>query len=75
MTYFEDTGAWDNGEVIVRQEVPLLPGLLWVKPLSRQECLRDVRIRVVNRHDVECDYPTDIADKGDPSPEAKRDEA
>ncbi len=75
VTYFSDTGAWDNGEVIVQQEVPLLPGLLWVKPLSRRECLRDVQIKVLNRHYVECDYPADIADKGDPSPEAKRDKS
>ncbi len=73
VTYFEDCGAWDNGEVLVQQETPLLPGLLWVKPLSCQECLRDVQIKVVNRHHVECDYPTDTVDSGDPSPEAKRD--
>lgn len=75
VTYFVDTGAWDNGEVVVQQEVPLLPGLLWVKPLSRQECLRDVKIKVINRHYVECDYVADTVDKGDPSPDAKRDVA
>ena len=73
VTYFEDAGAWDDGEVIVQQEVPLLPGLLWVKPLSRRECLRDVQIKVLNRHHVECDYPQDTVDSGDPSPKAKRD--
>ena len=75
VTYFEDAGAWDNGEVVVQQEIVILPGLLWMKPLSRQECLRDVQIRVVNRHYVECDYPADTADKGDPSPDAKQDKA
>ena len=73
VTYFEDCGAWDNGEVIVQQEIPLLPGLLLVKPLSSQECLRDVQIRVLNRHHVECDYIADHADTLDPSPEAKQD--
>ncbi len=75
VAYFSDAGAWDNGEVIVQQEVKLLPGLLWVKPLSRQECLRDVNIHVVDRHHVECDYVADTVDSGDPSPQAKRDVA
>ena len=75
VTYFEDCGAWDNGEVIVQQEMPLLPGLLLVRPLSRQECLRDMQIRVINRHYIECDYVADHADTNDPSPEARRDEA
>ncbi len=75
VTYFSDAGAWDDGEVIVQQETPLLPGLVWVKPLSRQECLREVQIKVLNRHYVECDYPADTADKGDPSPDANQDTA
>lgn len=75
VTYFEDAGAWDSGEVFVQQEVKLLPGLLWVKPISKAECLRDVKITVVNRHYVQCDYVADTAASLDPSPEAKRDVA
>ena len=73
VTYFEDAGAWDSGEVFVQQEVKLLPGLLWVKPISKAECLRDVKITVLDRHHVQCDYVADTADATDPNPAAKRD--
>ena len=75
VTYFEDAGAWDSGEGLVQQEITILPGLLWVKPLSRQDCLRDVQIKVINRHHIECDYVADHADTIDPSPDAKQDKA
>ena len=75
ITYFSDAGAMDTGEVVVQQEVRLLPGLVWVNPLSRKECLRGVSIHVLDRHHVRCDYAADKADTLDPTPEAQRDEA
>ena len=72
VTYFEDAGAMDDGEVMVQQEANLLPGLLWVKPITCAECLRDVKIKVLNRHHVQWDIAADT-DPGDPSPSAKRD--
>ena len=74
VTYFTDAGAWDSGDVVVQQEIRLVPGLLWVKPLSSQECLRDVKVVVLDRHHVRCDYMADKSDTGDPRPEAQRDE-
>ena len=74
VTYFTDAGAWDSGEVVVQQEIRLMPGLLWVKPLSRQECLRDVNVVVLDRHHVRCDYVADKDDSEDPRPEAQRDD-
>ncbi len=75
VNYFSDAGAWDSGEVAVQQEVRLLPGLLWVKPLSQKACLRDVSVVVVDRHHVRCDYAADRSDTLDPAPAAQRDEA
>ena len=74
VTYFEDAGAWDSGDVVVQQEIKILPGLLWVKPLSGKDCLRDVRVTVLDRHHVRCDYVADKADTLDPHPEAQRDD-
>jgi hypothetical protein len=74
VTYFDDAGAWDSGDVVVQQEIKLLPGLLWVKPLSSKECLRDVRVTVLDHHHVRCDYVADKADTLDPHPEAQRDD-
>ena len=31
--YYSNAGAMDDGDVYVQQEIKLLPGLLWVKPL------------------------------------------
>lgn len=75
VVYFSDAGAMDSGEVVVQQEITILPGLLWVRPISHQECLRDVQIKVLNRHHVECSYVADHADTLDPSPEAKQEDA
>ena len=72
VTYFSDAGAWDSGEVVVQQEINILPGLIWVRPLSRKSCLRDVSITVLSKHYVQCYYPADKADSCDPSPEEKR---
>ncbi len=49
-----------------------MPGLLWVKPLSSKECMRDVSVVVLNRHHVRCDYVADTVDTLDP--EAQRDD-
>ncbi len=74
VTYFSDAGAMDSGDVMVQQEIELMPGLLWVKPLSSKECLRDVSVRVLDRHHVRCDYVADTTDSYDPNPEAQRDD-
>ena len=72
--YFIDAGAMDSGGVVVQQEIKLLPGLLWVKPLSQKECLRDVRVTVLDRHHVRCDFVADKTDTLDPHPQAQRDD-
>jgi hypothetical protein len=73
VTYFEDAGAMDDGAVMVQQETKLLPGLLWVKPITCAECLRDVKITVLDSHHIQWDIAADTDDSYDPSPAAKRD--
>ena len=75
VTYFSDDRDMNGGDFYVQQEVKLLPGLLWIKPVSKAECLRDVKITVLDRHHVQCDYVADTADSLDPNPAAKRDVA
>ncbi len=75
--YYSNAGAMDDGDVYVQQEIKLLPGLLWVKPILNQSVTDTVKISVVDRHHIRCDY-TGYVDPGTgaiPAPEAKRDVA
>lgn len=53
VTYYSNAGALDDGEVFVQQEVKLLPGLLWVKPILEPSYNLDVNVKVLDRHHIE----------------------
>jgi hypothetical protein len=72
VTYFTDAGAWDSGGTIVQQEITVLPGLLWVKPLSSKDYMRDVSVTVLDRHHVRCAYAADKYHLDDPSSAAQK---
>ena len=74
-TYYSSTGALDDEFVKVQQEIPLLPGLLWVQPILNTEGVDDVKVKVLNRHHVQCDYTAYKNIALYPIPEAKRDVA
>lgn len=74
VTYFGEAGAVNSGEVIVQQEIRLMPGLLWVRQVSQRNGMRDVRIVVLDRHHVRCGCAADRADALDPAPQAQRDD-
>ena len=75
VTYFTDAGAWDNGEVVVQQEIRLVPGLLWVKPLSSKDYPCRLRVSVLERHHVRCEYTSVESHGANARPEAQRDDA
>lgn len=73
VTYFVDAGAWDDGDTFVQQEITLVPGLLWVKPLINQRITSAVKISVVDRHHIQCEYTAYKDAVPYPIPEAKQD--
>ena len=73
VTYFTDAGAWDSGGTVIQQEITILPGLLWVKPLSGKDYLRDVSITVLDSHHIRCAYAADKYRLADGSPAEKDD--
>lgn len=74
VTYYTDAGAWDSGGTVIQQEITVLPGLLWVKPLSSKDYLRDVSVAVLNRHHIRCAYAIDKYHLDDPSSAAQKDD-
>lgn len=73
--YYSNAGAMDDGDVFVQQEIKLLPGLLWVKPVLNQSITNTVKISVIDRHHIRCEY-TAYLDPGIgaiPTSETKRD--
>ena len=74
VTYFTDAGAWDSGGTVIQQEITLRPGLLWVKPLSSVDYIRDVSVTVMDRHHIRCAFAADKYDPTDPHAVARRDE-
>lgn len=54
--YYSNAGAIDDGDTFVQQEIILVPGLLWVKPLVNQSLADTVKISVLDRHHIRCDY-------------------
>lgn len=70
IAYYSNAGMLDDGEVFVQQEIKLMPGLLWVKPILEPNDNLDINLRVLNRHHVECDYLDYQADSA--SPKMKR---
>lgn len=72
-TYYCNDGVLDDeGEVVVQQEIKLLPGLLWVLPILTEVGADNVNIRATNRHHVEYDYVVYSEAIKNPTPEAKR---
>ena len=41
--YYSNAGAMDDGDVYVQQEIKLLPGLLWVRPILNQSVTKHSR--------------------------------
>lgn len=74
VTYYTDAGAWDSGGTVIQQEIPVLPRLLWVKPLSYKDYMRDVSVTVLDRHHVRCAYAADKYHLMDSSSEAQQDD-
>ena len=71
--YYSNAGAMDDGDIFVQQEIPLVPGFLWVKPLVNQSVTDTVKISVVDRHHIRCDYTAYKDTAPYPAPETKRD--
>lgn len=70
--YFTDEGGTDEGSFFVQQEIKLLPGLLWVRPVFNKDGADNISLKAINSHHVECDYEVVDPDTLEPSP-AKRD--
>ena len=74
VTYYTDAGAWDSGGTVIQQEITVMPGLLWVKPLSSKVYMRDVSVAVLDHHHIQCAYATDKYHLDDPSSVAQKDD-
>ncbi len=75
VTYYSDVGIMDDGEVFVQQEITLLPGLIWVKPVFEPDDTLDVKVKALDRHHIECDYVVYSDAVKNPVAAAKRDVA
>ncbi len=74
VTYYTDAGAWDSGGTVIQQEITVLPSLLWVKPLSSKDYMRDVSVTVLDRHHVRCAFTADKYHLDDPDSATQKDD-